>query len=33
MKQGSLVPDHIIEEMIISEMKKMQRDAWLLDGK
>jgi len=32
MKQGSLVPDQIMEDMIISEMKKMQKDAWLLDG-
>jgi len=33
MKQGALVPDQIIEEMIITEMKKMQKAAWLLDGK
>jgi len=32
MKQGSLVPDQIIEDMIITEMKNMQKDAWLLDG-
>jgi len=32
MKQGSLVPDQIMEDMIITEMKKMQKDAWLLDG-
>jgi len=32
MKQGALVPDQIMEDMIISEMKKMQKDAWLLDG-
>ena len=32
MKQGSLVPDQIMEDMIITEMKKMQNDAWLLDG-
>jgi len=32
MKQGALVPDQIMEDMIISEMKKMQSDAWLLDG-
>ena len=32
MKQGSLVPDQIMEDMIISEMKNMQKDAWLLDG-
>jgi len=33
MKQGALVPDQVIEEMILTEMKKMQKDAWLLDGK
>jgi len=33
MKQGALVPDQIMEDMIITEMKKMQKDAWLLDGK
>lgn len=32
MKQGSLVPDQIMEDMIITEMKNMQKDAWLLDG-
>jgi len=32
MKQGALVPDQIMEDMIITEMKKMQSDAWLLDG-
>jgi len=32
MKQGALVPDQIMEDMIISEMKNMQKDAWLLDG-
>jgi len=32
MKQGTLVPDQIMEDMIITEMKKMQKDAWLLDG-
>ena len=32
MKQGALVPDQIMEDMIITEMKKMQNDAWLLDG-
>lgn len=32
IKKGALVPDSIIEEMIIKEMKGMQKDTWLLDG-
>jgi len=32
MKQGALVPDQIMEDMIITEMKQMRSDAWLLDG-
>lgn len=32
IKKGALVPDSIIEDMIIKEMKGMQKDNWLLDG-
>lgn len=32
MKKGALVPDSIMEKMIINEMKTLQNAVWLLDG-
>jgi len=32
IKKGALVPDSIIEEMIIREMRGRQNESWLLDG-
>jgi hypothetical protein len=32
MKKGALVPDSIMQKMIIDEMKRLQGETWLLDG-
>ena len=32
MKKGALVPDNVMQKMIIDEMKHLKVQAWLLDG-
>jgi adenylate kinase family enzyme len=32
MKRGALVPDNIMQKMIIDEMKRLKGETWLLDG-
>lgn len=32
IKQGKLVPDSIIQKMIIGEVQKLKKETWLLDG-
>jgi len=32
MKKGALVPDSIMQKMILDEMKRLKGETWLLDG-
>ena len=33
MDEGRLVPDDVITNIVVDELKKYEQDSWLLDGK
>jgi len=33
IKHGTLVPDNIMNVMIFNELRKLQGQSWILDGK